>query len=99
MSTATAEIGAIPIAAPSAPPARNRIDSVDLLRGLVMVIMLLDHTRDFVHADGLIFDPTNLERTTPILFLTRWITHFCAPIFVLLAGTSAYLIAQRLPRA
>lgn len=95
MSTATAEIGAIPIAAPSAPPARNRIDSVDLLRGLVMVIMLLDHTRDFVHADGLIFDPTNLERTTPILFFTRWITHFCAPIFVFLAGTGAYLQLAR----
>jgi uncharacterized membrane protein len=94
MSTATAEIGAIPIAA-SAPPARSRIDAVDLLRGLVMVIMLLDHTREFVHSGGLVFDPTDLTRTTPILFFTRWITHFCAPIFVFLAGTSIALQLAR----
>ena len=81
--------------APYTPLARTRVDSVDLLRGLIMVIMMLDHTRDFVHFQASSFDPTNVARTTPILFFTRWITHFCAPLFVFLAGTGAYFQTLR----
>src|SRR6266542_1027598 len=85
--------------APPAPirPARTRIDSIDLLRGIVMVIMMLDHTRDFVHSGGLTLDPEDLTRTTPILFFTRWITHFCAPVFMFASGIGAFLLAQRSP--
>lgn len=56
-----------------------------------MIIMALDHTRDFFHVTAFTDDPLNLETTTPLLFFTRWITHFCAPVFVFLSGTSAYL--------
>jgi len=70
-----------------------RLDSVDLLRGLVMVIMAIDHVRDFVTIAR--FDPADLTATTVGIFLTRWITHFCAPVFVFLAGTGAFLSTTR----
>lgn len=82
-------------AAPYSPQGRTRVDSVDLLRGLVMVIMMLDHTRDFAHAQAWTFDPTDVTKTYPLLFFTRWITHFCAPVFVFLAGTGAYFQLMR----
>lgn len=73
----------------------QRVNAVDLLRGIVMVIMLLDHTRDFFHNAGLNFDPTDLTQTNTLLFFTRWITHFCAPVFMLLSGTSAFIMGQK----
>ncbi len=80
-------------------PANNlqqkRIESIDLLRGLIMIIMALDHTRDFFHIGGLTGDPLDPATTTPVLYFTRWITHFCAPGFVFLSGLSAWLQSRR----
>ena len=74
---------------------RHRILSIDLLRGVVMIIMALDHVRDYFHWSAQMYEPLDLSQTTPSIFFTRWITHFCAPVFMFLAGTSAYLIGQR----
>src|ERR1700761_3792099 len=71
----------------------QRIHSIDIVRGLIMIIMTLDHTRDFLHIPGP--SPTNMHTTTVILFFTRWITHFCAPTFVFLSGVSAFLAGQK----
>ena len=67
---------------------RVRIESVDVLRGVVLILMALDHVRDFLGRPGA--NPTDLATTTVPLFFTRWITHFCAPAFFLLMGTGAY---------
>lgn len=84
-----------PTTAPTAPLRNYRLNSIDLLRGLVMVIMALDHARDLLHVGALTADPLDLQTTTPFLFFTRWITHYCAPVFVFLSGTSIYLQGLR----
>jgi uncharacterized membrane protein len=74
---------------------KKRFESIDLLRGFVMVIMALDHVRSYFHSDAYLFDPANLNRTTALLFFTRWVTHFCAPVFIFLSGVSAYLYGSK----
>jgi uncharacterized membrane protein len=74
---------------------RPRITAVDLLRGLVMVIMAIDHTRDYVHHAAMAFQPEDLTRTTAAIFFTRWITHVCAPAFVFTAGLGAWFRLER----
>jgi uncharacterized membrane protein len=73
----------------------SRLGSVDMLRGAVMIVMALDHVRDFFHRAAISFSPTDLGKTTPILFLTRWITHFCLPVFMFCAGIGMFLWLQR----
>lgn len=71
----------------------ERIESIDLLRGIVMILMVLDHTRDFYFNHHI--NPTDLTKTNTFLFLTRWVTHLCAPVFVFLAGASAYIYGSK----
>jgi uncharacterized membrane protein len=85
-----------PVIAGTPCPRPDRVEAVDLLRGLVMVLMALDHLRDYLHWGQLHgFDPLDLKSTTLPLFFTRWITHFCAPVFIFLAGTGAFLSGTR----
>ena len=74
-------------------PPKARLDSIDFLRGAVMLVMAIDHTRDFFSFYR--FDPLDLTQTHALLFMTRWITHYCAPVFVFLAGTGAFLAGSR----
>ena len=74
-------------------PIKYRIQSIDVLRGIIMMVMTLDHWRDYFHYQG--HSPTNMATTTVLLFFTRWVTHFCAPVFVFLSGVSAYLAGRK----
>jgi len=102
---ATTNVGSVPHSdaartpAPSGAPSRgvrSRVDAVDLLRGAVMILMALDHTRDYL--GDVTANPTNLATASTALFLTRWVTHFCAPVFFLLTGTGAALALRRRSR-
>jgi uncharacterized membrane protein len=88
------QVGARPVAATEGSILkRARLESIDVVRGVIMIVMALDHTRDFFGQTS--FSPTDLTQTTIPLFFTRWITHFCAPVFFLLTGTGAYLSLRK----
>lgn len=74
---------------------RPRLDAIDLWRGVIMLLMALDHTRDFLHHDVLQYSPTDLTKASAALFLTRWVTHFCAPVFCFFGGAAAFLSLGR----
>src|SRR3954469_7156533 len=80
---------------PSEETSGARLTSVDAVRGAVMILMALDHVRDFFHRGAIQFSPTDLAKTTPVLFLTRWVTHFCLPAFMFTTGIGAFLWLRR----
>jgi uncharacterized membrane protein len=97
LTQAIGHVDAQPVEGISRVPAQTgvRLPGIDRMRGLVILLMALDHVRDFFNADALHFDPTDLTQTYPALFLTRFVTHICAPTFLLLAGASAFLYGKK----
>ena len=93
MSVATDERALRDTSAVSSVASRARLEAIDVVRGVIMILMALDHTRDFFGIPGP--SPTNLAQASAALFLTRWVTHVCAPVFFLLAGTGARLSLRR----
>ena len=93
MSTSAMPMAATSALTTASRSTASRIISLDIFRGLIMVVMALDHARDFF--SNVVFEPETLAQTWPALFFTRWVTHFCAPMFFLLAGTGAFLYGQR----
>lgn len=81
-------------AAQPSPATKARLDNIDCLRGIIMIVMALDHSRDFFSNAHAYFDPSDVTRTTAAFFLTRWITDFCAPVFSFLAGLGVWLSAS-----
>ncbi len=96
-SPGRAEHATVTAADPPSSGARTatRVQALDVLRGLVMILMALDHTRDYVHAAAMSFQPEDLRQTTAAIFMTRWVTHFCAPVFMFTAGAGAFLRLER----
>ncbi len=80
---------------PQVTPPSHRLAAIDAARGAVMIIMALDHVRDFIHRGAMVASPTDLATTTPVLFFTRWITHLCAPTFMFTAGLGAFFWWRR----
>ena len=78
-----------------APPPSQRLLSIDALRGLVIIFMLLDHVRETFFLHRQVVDPMNIDTTEPALFFSRTLAHLCAPVFVLLTGLSAYLYGEK----
>lgn len=96
LSTATLSAPALPASALSPPLSKTgRITSIDALRGLVMLLMLVDHAREFFFIHAQVSDPMDLATTEPALFFTRLTAHLCAPVFVALTGLSAWLYGAR----
>src|SRR5579863_6140775 len=94
MAQAMVTAGQYTAAAHAATPvATDRIVSVDFMRGAALIVMAIDHLRDFL--TNIPFEPEDVAHTYPALFFTRWITHFCAPLFFFLAGTGAYLYRRK----